>query len=139
MFRRRAGGDLPEPHLVHAIERIAPTTGMDPVPDEKRPLYRYTEDKWSLGRFTPAPSDIVTAARIAECGVQMEARVTGMTQWGVDGVAVFVQVVQVHAREDLVIPGTSHIDTSRWQPLYYTFRHYFAQGIEVARTFKAEY
>lgn len=31
-----------------------------------------------------------------------------------------------------------HIDTRRWQPLLYVFRHYFGTGPDLGRTFKAE-
>ena len=111
-----------------AIERIAPTTGSHPVPIEKQDRYRHEKDKWAVAGFTPVASALVSPHRIAECGIQMEARVSSMSVWGEDGVAVFARVLRVHAREDLVIPGTSYVDLQRWRPLYYTFRHYFGQG-----------
>ncbi|PJI53918.1 hypothetical protein CTI14_21890 [Methylobacterium radiotolerans] len=67
--------NLPSADLVHAVEAIAPTTGRSPVPAEKVPAYRHEPDKWSLGGFTPMPSDVVIPFRIAECPVQIEARV----------------------------------------------------------------
>ena len=39
---------------------------------------------------------------------------------------------------DIVIPDTNHIDTNRWSPLLYVFRHYFGTGPDLGRTFKAE-
>ena len=45
---------------------------------------------------------------------------------------------RVHARSYMVRPGTNHIDTSRWSPLLYVFRHYFGTGVELGRTFRAE-
>ncbi len=38
----------------------------------------------------------------------------------------------------IVVPGTSHIDTARWSPLLYVFRHYFGTGPDLGRTFKSE-
>ena len=32
----------------------------------------------------------------------------------------------------------SHIDTARWSPLLYVFRHYFGTGKRLARNFRAE-
>lgn len=129
--------NLPEAPLVAVIERMAPTTGSNPVPEHKRDRYRHESDKWSLAGLTPIPSETIRPQRVEECGVQMEARVVDVRQS--DGsVAVFAHVERVHARIDLVMPGTSYIDLSRWKPLYYTFRHYFAQGEEVGKSFKAD-
>ncbi|MGZ9719124.1 hypothetical protein [Rhizobium miluonense] len=47
-------------------------------------------------------------------------------------------MIRVHAHRDIVIPGTNHIDTGRWSPLLYVFRHYFGIGPDLGRTFKAE-
>jgi flavin reductase (DIM6/NTAB) family NADH-FMN oxidoreductase RutF len=114
-------------------ERIAPTTGAAKVPPSKQDLYRQEADKWSLGGFTPTASVHVAPERIADCPIQVEARVRAInpTHGGAEAVAT-------HAHEDLVIPGTSHIDLDRWHPLCYTFRHYFAQGDRVAVSHEAE-
>jgi hypothetical protein len=48
------------------------------------------------------------------------------------------QVLQVHAHQDLVVPGGRHIDTGRWSPLLYVFRHYFGTGPRLGRNFRAE-
>jgi hypothetical protein len=39
----------------------------------------------------------------------------------------------------LVIPGTNHINTDRWQPLFYVFRHYFSTGPDLGSNFRAEH
>ena len=130
--------NLPSSDLVGAVEAIAPTTGRDPVPEAKRPAYRHEPDKWTLGGLTPLPSDAVTAARVAECPVQIEARVAQIV--GIDGgdaVAVEAQVLQVHAHEGILREGQDRVDTDAWRPLYYGFRHYFAQGPHVGANFRA--
>jgi hypothetical protein len=38
------------------------------------------------------------------------------------------QVVRVHAHAEITIPGSNHIDVSRWQPLLYVFQHYVGSG-----------
>lgn len=45
----------------------------------------------------------------------------------------------MHAHEDVTIPGTNHVDTARWEPLLYVFRHYFGTGQRLGESFKAEY
>ncbi|PCE15196.1 hypothetical protein AUC47_14600 [Microbacterium sp. SZ1] len=131
--------NLPSTDLVEAVEAIAPTTGRSPVPDEKHPAYRHEADKWSLGGFTPVTSDDVLALRIAECPVQIEARAAQIIE--IDGgsaVAVEAEVLRVHAHESILREyGPDRVETSRWQPLYYSFRHYFGQGERVGANFRA--
>jgi flavin reductase (DIM6/NTAB) family NADH-FMN oxidoreductase RutF len=130
--------NLPDASMAHRVEQIAPTTGAKPVPDSKKDRYRHEPDKWKLGGFTAVPSQSIAPARVADCPVQIEARVAEAMPLSEVGVAVHVSVVLTHAHEALVIPDTSYIDLERWRPLYYTFRHYYAQGEQVAVSFKAE-
>jgi flavin reductase (DIM6/NTAB) family NADH-FMN oxidoreductase RutF len=130
--------NLPDASLADSVERIAATTGAKVVPPAKQDRYRYEPDKWRLGGFTPAPSRLVAPDRIIECPVQLEARVSDAVPFDDDAVAVHVNVLHTHVHEDLVIDGTSYVDLDRWRPLYYTFRHYFAQGERLAVSFKAE-
>lgn len=131
--------NLPDARLTPAIERIAPTTGAEEVPEHKRDRYRHEPDKWSLAGLTPVTSDLVEPARVDECPVQHEAQVVS-TAPHADGTAVVVQarVLRTHAHVGVVQQGTSYLDLDRWQPLYYTFRHYYAQGARTGRSFKAE-
>ncbi|OSP08082.1 flavin reductase family protein [Microbacterium sp. LEMMJ01] len=131
--------NLPSADLVHAVEAIAPTTGRSPVPAEKVPAYRHEPDKWSLGGFTPVPSDAVIPFRIAECPVQIEARVAQIIPIDDgDALAVEAEVLQVHVHEDILkAHGPDRIDTDKWDPLSYAFRHYFAQGPRVGSNFRA--
>ena len=130
--------NLPDASLVEGIERIAPTTGAAAVPAAKQDRYRHEPDKWRLGRFTAIGSHVVSPDRVAQCPVQIEARVTAVVPLPDDAVAVHAEAVLTHAHRELVRPGGRHIDLDRWRPLYYTFRHYFAQGDRVAVSFKAE-
>ncbi|WP_217184006.1 flavin reductase family protein [Streptomyces sp. AC495_CC817] len=132
--------NLPDSRLWESIEKIAATTGVADVPPGKREKYRYEPDKWALGGFTPQPSAVVLPPRIAECPVQMEARVTNMTPLNEEGDATIVhaKVLRTHVHRALAVPGTSHIDVDAWTPIYYTFRHYFSQGERVGVNFRAE-
>ena len=131
--------NLPSADLAHTVEAIAPTTGCDPVPKAKRSSYRHEPDKWTLGGLTPRASADVAAQRIAECPVQMEARVAQFIPIGDgDAFAVEAEVLRVHAHTDILRSETpARIDTERWRPLYYTFRHYFAQGQHRGSNFRA--
>ena len=95
--------------------------------------------------FTPQAADTVRPQRIAECPIRFEAKVVAAHapggHWPEDRPSSFriieAQVTRVHAQPDIVIPGTDHIDISRWSPLLYVFRHYFGTGRGLGSTFKA--
>jgi len=138
--------NLPGPAQQAAVERLAPTTGRWPVPAYKAAMgYRHEPDKFALAGWTPAASNHVAPPRVAECPLQLEARLLAAhaSQPAADGTPqdvriLEVQVLQVHAHADIVLPGSSHIDTARWSPLLYVFRHYFGTGKRLARNFRAE-
>jgi flavin reductase (DIM6/NTAB) family NADH-FMN oxidoreductase RutF len=136
--------NFPSPELWANVEKIARATGSDPVPMHKAAAgYEYVADKFALGGFTPIASDTVRPPRVAECPIQFEARLvcvhgdTSAAQPTVHLIAE-AQVLRVHAHRSIVVPGTHHIDTARWSPLLYVFRHYFGTGEHLGKTFKAE-
>jgi flavin reductase (DIM6/NTAB) family NADH-FMN oxidoreductase RutF len=130
--------NLADASLARAVERIAPTTGANPVPAHKQDRYSHEPDKWTLGGLTPLPSDTVAPPRVAQCPVHLEAKVVDLAPIEDHAIVVQARVTRTHVRTDLVQCGTSYLDLDRWQPLYYTFRHYFAQGLEVGVSFKAD-
>jgi flavin reductase (DIM6/NTAB) family NADH-FMN oxidoreductase RutF len=131
--------NVPWPGLWTAVERIAATTGADPVPERKRPAYSHERDKFGRAGLTPVPSVRVRPPRVAECPLQLEARVTDMTL-DANGEFVIAQaaVLAVYADPDIVVPATSHIDPRRWSPLIYNFRHYFGLGEQLGHNFRSE-
>jgi flavin reductase (DIM6/NTAB) family NADH-FMN oxidoreductase RutF len=134
--------NLPSPELWPAVERLAPTTGRADVPSHKRALgYRHEPDKFAEARLTPVASVAVKPARIAECPLQLEARVCAIHPASGDNpafVIVETEVLVVHALPHIVVPGTGHIDAERWAPLLYVFRRYFGTGPCLGKNFRAE-
>lgn len=128
------------------VEKIARKTGRFPVPDYKvQSGYSYSADKFSLGGFTRIASDIVKVPRIRECPLQFEAKVSEkMTKMprdilsNADHIIVELDVLRVHAESDIVVPGTHHIDTRQWNPLFYVFRHYFGYAQDLGKNFRSE-
>jgi flavin reductase (DIM6/NTAB) family NADH-FMN oxidoreductase RutF len=128
-----------------AVERLAPTTGRDPVPAWKQG-YRHAADKFALAGWHALPSGLVGAPRIAEAPLQLETRLLQATERPLDAwrdgaggyTTLELEVCRVHAHADIVVPGSSHIDPSRYRPLFYVFRHYYGVGPALGRTFKAE-
>lgn len=125
--------------LVERVERLAPTTGAAPVPEQKRQRYRSELDKWHLAGFTLEPSTRVAPPRVAECPVQIEASLERALPLDETFAAYDVRVRAVHVHHALEVPGTNHIDIREWKPLYYTFRRYYGQGEHLSCTFKAQH
>jgi flavin reductase (DIM6/NTAB) family NADH-FMN oxidoreductase RutF len=131
--------NVASPELWERVERLAPLTGADPVPESKRAVYHHEPDKFGAAGLTPVASDLVTPPRVAECALQLEARVRELTPGG-DGLflAVECEVLRVHADDRIVVPGTDHVDPARWSPLIYNFRHYHGLAPEVGRGFRSQ-
>lgn len=71
--------------------------------------------------------------------MQIEARVAQVVPID-DGnaLAVEAEVLRVHVHEEILkTHGPDRIDTEKWNPLSYAFRHYFAQGRRVGSNFRA--
>ena len=139
--------NFPSPDLWPKVEAIARGTGSDPVPPHKEKIgYKFEPEKFERSGFTPQVSTTVRPLRIAECPIQFEAEVMACHDpggnWPQERPEAFqiieARVLRVHAHRNIVVPGTSHIDTTKWQPLLYVFRHYFGTGADLGRTFKAE-
>jgi flavin reductase (DIM6/NTAB) family NADH-FMN oxidoreductase RutF len=137
--------NLPSPELWQHVERLAPLTGRNPVPNDKDNRFRFERDKFGASGLTPLASEMVRAPRVKECPAQLEAMVkrihplTGDSKLQDAGgvAAVEVEVVRVHVARRFVL-GSNHVDPRSWQPLIYNFRHYFGLGQELGKTFRAE-
>ncbi len=131
--------NVASPEVLDGIGKIASTTGRNP-PSSVGREYRFEADKFALSGFTKLESDRVKPPRIAECKLQLEAKVLAVYELaGDEGLAaVETQVVRVHAHPDIVVAGTNHIDPHKWHPLFYVFRHYFSTGTHLGKPSWAE-
>jgi flavin reductase (DIM6/NTAB) family NADH-FMN oxidoreductase RutF len=137
--------NLPAPELWQQVEKLAPLTGKNPVPEIKAKQFRFEADKFAAAGFTRLASEVVKPERVSECSVHMEARVRRLHRMGGErleslggGVAAEVEIVRVHVAEELILEG-NYIDPNKWSPLIYNFRHYFRLGEkELGKTFRAE-
>src|SRR5215207_422746 len=58
--------NLPSVREVAMVDRLARTTGSDPVPPHKRAMgYRHERDKFAAAGATPAASELVAPPRVA--------------------------------------------------------------------------
>jgi flavin reductase (DIM6/NTAB) family NADH-FMN oxidoreductase RutF len=136
--------NVPSPEW-RAVEKLAPLTGKNPVPQIKAKQFRFAADKFEAAGLSSLRSDLVRPARIAECPVQMEARVNRLHKMSGErlqqlggGVAAEVEIIRVHVATKFVL-GENYIDPEKWSPLIYNFRHYFRLAEkELGKTFRAE-
>jgi len=128
--------NLPSEDLVTHVDRLALTTGKDPVPEKKRQWgYRYEPDKFGIAGFTPVASQSVTPPRALECPIQMEGIVRDYRSFGknVNANVFEVHIVKLHVDETLLSGNGSrpYIDPVRWRPLIMNFCRFFGLGGEV--------
>jgi flavin reductase (DIM6/NTAB) family NADH-FMN oxidoreductase RutF len=137
--------NLPSPNMWRQVEALAPLTGQNPVPEDKRDKFRFEKDKFAAGSFTTLPSEVVSVPRAKECPVQLEAitrsihLLTGEPRLSKLGGAasVEIEILRVHVHRDFIVKD-HYVDPEKWQPLIYNFRHYFGLGEELGSTFRAE-
>lgn len=128
--------NLPSEDLVTHVDRLALTTGKNPVPEKKREWgYRYEPDKFGLAGFTPVASDSVAPPRVNECPVQMEGIVHNLRSFGknVSANTFEVHIVKLHVDDKLLMGDgpRPHIDPVRWRPLIMSFCRFFGLGGEL--------
>jgi flavin reductase (DIM6/NTAB) family NADH-FMN oxidoreductase RutF len=137
--------NLPTPEMWREVEKLAPLTGRNPVPEIKAKQFRFEADKFGAARLSELKSERVRPARVKECPVQMEARVRKLHRMQGEkleklggGWAAEVEVVRVHVAEAFLLEG-DYVDPQKWSPLIYNFRHYFRLAREeLGKTFRAE-
>ena len=127
--------NLPSADLVDAVNSLARTTGSNPVPPGKiKRGYRHAKDKFDISGLTALPGETVAAPRVAECPVQIEAKVAHVHKmaqddevWRGNLVAIEVRVTRVHAHPGIMMDGEpNRIDPDKWRPLIMSFQQFYA-------------
>ena len=131
--------NLPSQAQVAEVDRLALTTGADPVPQVKAARgYRHVRDKFGVSGFSPQPSQVVTAPRVRECPVQLEAVVEAVHGIADDDAGlrgrllnIEVRVVRVHLDDAILADGRpNRVDPDRWRPLIMSFQKFYGLGRE---------
>jgi flavin reductase (DIM6/NTAB) family NADH-FMN oxidoreductase RutF len=128
--------NLPSDELVSHVDRLAMTTGKNPVPEKKASWgYRYEPYKFETAGFTSMRSVTVGPPRIRECPVQMEGIVHDVRPFGknVNANCFEIHIVKLHVDESLLDESgpKPHIDPVQWRPLIMSFCRFFGLGGEV--------
>src|SRR5262252_4422371 len=53
--------NLPSPEVWRQVETLAPLTGSNPVPEDKKEKFRFEKDKFRAAGFSPSPSEMMSA------------------------------------------------------------------------------
>ena len=137
--------NIPSPDMWQQVEKLAPLTGKNPVPEIKARQFRFEPNKFDASGLSPMTSEVVKPERAKECPVHLEARVVRLHTLSGEklnelggGVAAEVEVLRVHVANEFIL-GDNHIDPEKWSPLIYNFRHYYRLADkELGKTFRAE-
>jgi flavin reductase (DIM6/NTAB) family NADH-FMN oxidoreductase RutF len=129
--------NLPSVEEVSAVNRLARTTGSDPVPPHKVAMgYRHVSDKFGTAGLSALPSDCVTPPRVRECPVHLEATLESVHPLAVRDddrrgalVSLELRIVRVHVAESIRMTGhDDRIDPVKWRPLIMSFQQFFGLG-----------
>jgi len=131
--------NLPSQHQVAMVNRLALTTGSDPVPAGKLTKgYSYVKDKFRLAKATAIPSMQVSAPRVQECPVQLEASFVCSHSLAYDNadlrnrlLCIELQIQEVHVEDELLMHGQKNrIAPNTWKPLIMSFQRFYGLSEE---------
>lgn len=127
---------MPSVDLVTEVDRLALTTGSDPVPVYKDDMgFEFVPGKFARAGLTEIASEAVSPPRVMECPIQLECTVTRVVSVGAtedQTVSIEVRVVRTHLHESILTPGhRHHIDPDKWRPLIMNFLEFYGLGEQV--------
>jgi len=139
--------NLPSVNQVSAVNRLAKTTGSNPIPEGKIAKgYRYEEDKFAISGLTKQASDTVQPPRVQECPVQMEAMVEAVHGLADNDpeqrgriVTFELRIQRVYLDETIVMDGNiNQVNPDKWKPLIMSFQQFYSLGDRVHTSTLAE-
>jgi flavin reductase (DIM6/NTAB) family NADH-FMN oxidoreductase RutF len=123
-----------------AVNKLARTTGSDPVPLGKQQKgYFHKRGKFEHAGLTPITADIVNAPMVKECNVQLEAKLVNIRSLAEEDEAMRnkimimeLQIVRVHLEESILMgDDINKVDPNKWKPLIMSFQKLYSIGDEV--------
>lgn len=127
--------------MVQHVDALALLSGTPHLSEHKLAQgYRYEPRKFETAGLTRQPSTLVQPDRVAECPIQLEAKLTARHPMDPDGktLSFHVRVVRAHVAERVRIPGTNYVDPRAWDPLIMKFCDFFGQGKPLSTSRLAE-
>lgn len=132
--------NLPSVDMAEQVDRLALTTGSDPVPAYKAQRgYRHERAKFARAGLTPIASETVRPMRAREAPVQLEARIEAVHSIAAEDDALRgkiltfeARILRVHLDAAILLDGDpSRIDPDKWRPLIMSFQKFYGLGDQV--------
>ena len=139
--------NLASANEVEAVNKLARTTGSNPVPEGKKQKgYFYEPGKFERAGLTAIPADLINAPLVKECAVSLEAVVVTSRSLAEEDVQmkgrttiIELRIVRVHAEELVLTEGhPNRIDPDKWKPLIMSFQKFYTLGNELHHSTLAE-
>ncbi|MFN3228242.1 MAG: flavin reductase family protein [Asticcacaulis sp.] len=133
--------NLASVETVQQVNRLAKTSGSNPLPAHKQALgYRFEPDKLGTSGFSTHASETVRPPRLNECPITMEAKAVAFHPFAgsdprtsIPLCAVELTILAVFAHDSVRTPGhPDRIDPDQWRPLIMSFRRFYGLGGECA-------
>lgn len=135
--------NLPSVDMADYVDRLALTTGSDPVPVYKAQRgYRHEHAKFARAGLTPIASEKVVPPRALEAPVQLEARIEAVHSLAAEDEALAgkiltfeARILRVHLDDAIIMDGdTNRIDPDKWRPLIMSFQKFYGLGDQVRQS-----
>jgi flavin reductase (DIM6/NTAB) family NADH-FMN oxidoreductase RutF len=132
--------NLPSVREAAAVNQLALTTGSNPVPNGKKIKgYRHVKDKFGIANLTDVSSETVTAPRIQECPVQMEAKLQAIHSIAEDDenqsgkiLTMEFRILRVYLDQNILMKGSfNRVNPDKWKPLIMSFQKFYGLGDQV--------
>jgi flavin reductase (DIM6/NTAB) family NADH-FMN oxidoreductase RutF len=126
--------NLPSDAEVASVNRLARTTGSNPVPEVKlKRGYYYEKEKFLVSGMTAVASETVAAPRALQCPVQLEAVIESTHPLAQEDdklrgrIMIFeARVQRVHVEESILAQDDpNRIDSDKWRPLIMSFQKFY--------------
>jgi flavin reductase (DIM6/NTAB) family NADH-FMN oxidoreductase RutF len=132
--------NLPSAGMADIVDRLALTTGSNPVPKYKEQRgYRHVHTKFARAGLTPIASETVSPPRAMEAPVQLEARIEAVHAIAAEDETIAgkiltfeARILRVHLDESILLTGDpNRIDPDKWRPLIMSFQKFYGLGEQI--------
>jgi len=132
--------NLPSAGMADIVDRLALTTGSNPVPKYKEQRgYRHVHAKFESAGLTPIASETVSPPRALEAPVQLEARIEAVHSIAAEDATIAgkiltfeARILRVHLDESILLEGDpNRVDPDKWRPLIMSFQKFYGLGGQI--------
>jgi len=132
--------NLPSAGMADIVDRLALTTGTNPVPTYKEQRgYRHVHAKFARAGLTPIASETVSPPRAMEAPVQLEARIEAVHSIAAEDATIAgkiltfeARILRVHLDKSILLEGDpNRVDPDKWRPLIMSFQKFYGLGGQI--------